>query len=89
MSVIQINDVSYSYDKDLILDNINLKVEEKDFLAIIGPNGGGKSTLLKLILGLIKPQKGSITVLDKAPSKSLSHIGSKHQHQYRLSHQGH
>lgn len=69
------NNVSFGYDKQLILDNINLEVEEKDFLAIIGPNGGGKSTLLKLILGLIKPQKGSIFVLDKAPSKSLSHIG--------------
>ncbi|MDM5263492.1 ABC transporter ATP-binding protein [Sulfurovum sp. XTW-4] len=75
MSVIDIKNVSFAYDKQMILENINLNVEEKDFLAIIGPNGGGKSTLLKLILGLLKPQKGSISVLGKAPSKSLTQIG--------------
>ncbi len=75
MSVIDIKNVSFAYDKQMILENINLSVEERDFLAIIGPNGGGKSTLLKLILGILKPQKGSISVLDKAPSKSLTQIG--------------
>ena len=75
MSIIDINNVSFAYEKQMILEDINLSVEEKDFLAIIGPNGGGKSTLLKLILGIITPQKGSISVLDKSPSKSLTHIG--------------
>lgn len=75
MPVIDIKNVSFAYDKQMILENINLSVDEKDFLAIIGPNGGGKSTLLKLILGLLKPQKGSISVLGKAPSKSLTQIG--------------
>lgn len=75
MSVIDIKNVSFAYDKQMILENISLSVEEKDFLAIIGPNGGGKSTLLKLILGIIKPKSGSISVLGKAPSKSLTHIG--------------
>ncbi|GIU00004.1 ABC transporter ATP-binding protein [Sulfurovum sp. TSL6] len=75
MSVIDIKNVSFAYDKQMILENINLSVEEKDFLAIIGPNGGGKSTLLKLILGILNPQKGSVSVLGKAPSKSLTQIG--------------
>ena len=75
MSAIDIKNVSFAYEKQLTLENINLTVKEKDFLAIIGPNGGGKSTLLKLILGMIKPQKGSISVLDKTPAKSLTHIG--------------
>lgn len=75
MSVIDIKNLSFAYDKQMILENVNLSVEEKDFLAIIGPNGGGKSTLLKLILGIITPKKGSISVLGKAPSKSLTHIG--------------
>jgi len=75
MSVIEIKDLSFAYDKQIILENINLSVEEKDFLAIIGPNGGGKSTLLKLILGIITPKEGSISVLGKAPSKSLTQIG--------------
>ena len=75
MSIIDIKDLSFAYDKQMILENINLSVEEKDFLAIIGPNGGGKSTLLKLILGIIKPKKGAVSVLGKVPSKSLTHIG--------------
>ena len=75
MPVIDIKDLSFAYDKQMVLEGINLKVEEKDFLAIIGPNGGGKSTLIKLILGIYKPKKGSISVLGKEPSKSLSHIG--------------
>jgi len=75
MSVIAIENLSFSYDRDVILENIDLHVEELDFLAIIGPNGGGKSTLLKLILGMNKSKKGSIKVFGKAPAKNLSLIG--------------
>jgi len=75
MPVIEIQDLSFAYEKDLILENINLSVEEKDFLAVIGPNGGGKSTLLKLILGINTLDKGKITVLGKAPKQSLTQIG--------------
>ncbi|MDD5203523.1 MAG: ABC transporter ATP-binding protein, partial [Sulfurimonas sp.] len=48
----------------MILEDINLEIHAKDFLAIIGPNGGGKSTLLKLILGILTPNKGSINKID-------------------------
>lgn len=58
--IIEINDLSYRYEKDTVLDHINLSVPKGAFLAIVGPNGSGKSTLLKLILGLLKPQKGTI-----------------------------
>jgi zinc transport system ATP-binding protein len=75
MSVIDIKNVSFAYDKQMILEDINLSVEKKDFLAIIGPNGGGKSTLLKLILGINTLKKGSVSVLGKEPSKSLTQIG--------------
>ncbi|WP_458700535.1 metal ABC transporter ATP-binding protein [Sulfurospirillum sp. 1307] len=75
MNVVEIKDLSFSYAKETILENINLHVEDKDFLAIIGPNGGGKSTLLKLMLGLLKPQKGSIKIFGKEPIKNLSDIG--------------
>lgn len=75
MSVIEVKDLSFAYDKQMILEEINLTVEEKDFLAIIGPNGGGKSTLIKLLLGMYRVKKGSISVLGREPSKSLSHIG--------------
>ncbi|MFA7084330.1 MAG: metal ABC transporter ATP-binding protein [Arcobacteraceae bacterium] len=64
---IEINNLYFEYEKEhTILENITLNVEENDFLAIIGPNGGGKSTLLKLILGLLKPKSGTIKVnIDK------------------------
>lgn len=75
MHIIEIKNLSFSYEKDLVLDNINLLVEKRDFLAIIGPNGGGKSTLLKLILGLQKPKHGSIKVFGEVPRKKLSLIG--------------
>ena len=75
MSIIQIKNLSFAYEKQKILDNINLDIEERDFLAIIGPNGGGKSTLLKLILGMNSVQKGSITTFGEKPKKNLSKIG--------------
>jgi zinc transport system ATP-binding protein len=75
MNVIEIENLTFAYDRQVVLENVSLKVEEKDFLAIIGPNGGGKSTLLKLILGINPLQQGSIRVLGKTPSKSLSSIG--------------
>jgi len=73
--VIEITELSFAYESDMILEEINLTVEERDFLAIIGPNGGGKSTLLKLILGLLKPKSGSVEIYGKRPSKALSLIG--------------
>ncbi|MEA2050406.1 MAG: ABC transporter ATP-binding protein [Campylobacterota bacterium] len=75
MSLIDIQNLSFSYDKDSVLEDINLEVNTKDFLAIIGPNGGGKSTLLKLLLGILKAKKGTIKILDKEPKKNLSEIG--------------
>ena len=75
MIAIDIKDLTFSYSKDIVLDNINLQVEHKDFLAIIGPNGGGKSTFLKLILGVNKLQKGEIKVMGKNPSLNLANIG--------------
>lgn len=60
MEILNIKNLSYKYNKINVLEDVNLSVLNDDFLAIIGPNGGGKSTLLKLILGLIKPQNGTI-----------------------------
>ena len=75
MGIIEINNLSFAYEKQMVLENINLTVEGKDFLAIIGPNGGGKSTLLKLILGIHNSKKGSIHILGKTPKQSLKKIG--------------
>lgn len=60
---IEVTNLFFAYEKEqTILENISLTVKQNDFLAIIGPNGGGKSTLLKLILGVLKPKSGSIKV---------------------------
>jgi len=75
MSIIEIKNLSFSYDKQTILENINLSVKEKDFLAIIGPNGGGKSTLIKAILGINQIKKGTISIFNKPPSLNFSKIG--------------
>lgn len=58
--IIQLNDISAAYDGKTVLSRVNLNVYEHDFLGVIGPNGGGKTTLIKLILGLLKPVSGTI-----------------------------
>jgi len=73
--IIEIKNLSFSYEKQTILEDINLEVYEKDFLAIIGPNGGGKSTLLKLILGIIPVKNGIIRTFGEPPKKNLAKIG--------------
>ena len=74
--IIKINNISFAYQKEnKILENINLEVFGNDFLGIIGPNGGGKTTLLKIILGLISPDKGNVSVFNKKPKKARDLIG--------------
>jgi len=73
--VIRLDDVWVKYGDLTILEDINLSVQNLDFLGIIGPNGGGKTTLLKVILGLIKPARGKVTVLGNPPEKSRRFVG--------------
>jgi len=73
-NAINIKDLYFKYDQDFVLKNINLEVQEKDFLTILGPNGGGKSTLIKLILGIEKLQIGSINIFNKALLKETQNI---------------
>jgi len=74
-TAISIENVSFSYGKITAVEHINLSVARNEFLGVVGPNGGGKSTLLKLILGLLKPNTGKITVLGKTPEKGRESIG--------------
>lgn len=74
--LIDITDLAVGYEnKPDVLKNINLSIYQNDFLGIIGPNGGGKTTLLRAILGLIKPQSGSITFYDKGEKMASLNIG--------------
>ncbi|MFO7932961.1 MAG: ABC transporter ATP-binding protein [Bacteroidales bacterium] len=59
--LVQLNNVDVAYQNNLVLSNVSLSVYYRDFLGIIGPNGGGKTTLLKVILGFLKPARGTIT----------------------------
>lgn len=63
---IDVKNVAFSYDREPILHDISFEVNAGDFLAFIGPNGGGKSTLMRLILGLLNPSSGQITCKEKA-----------------------
>ena len=59
-SLFEMYSLSASYGTNVVLQDVNFKVNESDFIGVIGPNGGGKTTLLKVILGLIKPSAGKI-----------------------------
>ncbi len=72
--LIEIKDVSAAYGQQTVLRNVSLDIYENDFLGIIGPNGGGKTTLLKLILGLLKPVSGKIIYSQKDLKKRLGYL---------------
>jgi zinc transport system ATP-binding protein len=65
--LIDFENVSFSYDETVVLSDISFSIFSGEFIGIIGPNGGGKTTLLKLILGFIQPSKGKIHVLNHSP----------------------
>jgi len=68
-------DVDFSYNGQPVLTQVCLEIYPHDFIALIGPNGGGKTTLLKLILGLIRPDRGSVRVLGKGAGQHSPAIG--------------
>lgn len=61
-TLINISDLWFSYDDTVVLQDVNLNISEGDFLALVGPNGGGKTTLLKLISGLLTPDRGVVSI---------------------------
>lgn len=69
MSLAALRHVSFSYDRDPVLIDIDLSIEAGDFLAIIGPNGSGKTTLVKIILGLLRPSSGQVEVFGRPPAE--------------------
>ena len=73
--VIEIQDLWFSYNGRPVLKDINLKLPGGGFTAMIGPNGGGKTTLMKLMLGLIKPDKGVVKVFGQPPSQVAHRLG--------------
>ena len=73
MSAIDIKDLNFGYGKSPVLTDVNLSIDENDFVAIIGPNGGGKSTLMRLMVGLLKPTSGTVRLFgEKVPTKRVA-----------------
>jgi zinc transport system ATP-binding protein len=79
--VIALEGVSFSFDgRNPVLEDVTLSVQPLSFASMIGPNGGGKTTLLKLILGLLDPSAGRIRVLGTSPARARHRIGYMAQH---------
>jgi zinc transport system ATP-binding protein len=69
--LVEVRDVTFGYGQEVVLDHVSLEISAHDFLAVIGPNGGGKTTLLKAILGLVRPWSGEVAFhLPSGPSGS-------------------
>ena len=72
---IEISDLWFSYGAQMVLRGVNLRIERGEFVCMLGPNGGGKTTLLRLMLGLLKPDRGSVLVLGGRPRDTCSAAG--------------
>jgi zinc transport system ATP-binding protein len=71
---ISFEQLSFSYGEENILSDISFTIPDGDYVALVGPNGGGKSTLLKLLLGLLKTNEGCITVFGHSVEKAKEHL---------------
>ena len=77
---IHIENLDFSYGKISVLEQANLSISEKEFVCMVGPNGGGKTTLLKLLLGLLEPNAGTVSVFGECPIAGRKKIGYLPQH---------
>ncbi|MHB1349550.1 MAG: metal ABC transporter ATP-binding protein [Desulfobulbaceae bacterium] len=78
--VISLRGVDFGYNGELVLQDVNLEIRHREMIGIIGPNGGGKTTLLRLILGLLKPLHGQVLVFGQPPARSSHRLGYVPQH---------
>jgi zinc transport system ATP-binding protein len=78
--VIRFEGVDFAFNATLVLEDVSFAIAEKEFAAVIGPNGGGKTTLLKLMLGLLETQKGTVRMFGAKPETARRRIGYMPQH---------
>ena len=78
--VVEFDDVSFSYGSVPVLENVSFTIDRSEFFGLIGPNAGGKSTLLKLMLGLLKPDGGEIRLFGENPATARKRVGYVPQH---------
>jgi zinc transport system ATP-binding protein len=73
--IVDMEDVSFAYDGHPALENVNLRIGANELLFVVGPNGGGKTTLLRLMLGLLRPTRGRVRVFGRSPGEVRHRIG--------------
>lgn len=73
--VISIEGLYFQYDGMPALENVNVEILKGEFVGIFGPNGGGKTTLLKLMMGLLRPQRGKVLLFDRPPEETRYRVG--------------
>ena len=78
--VIDVCGVSFAYGAVSVLEDVSFQVAANELLCIVGPNGGGKTTLVKLILGLLRPNRGRVRVLGQSPEDARVRVGYMPQH---------
>lgn len=81
-TAVELADVSFSYNGVPVVEDVNLRVADLEFLSLVGPNGGGKTTLLKIILGLLKPDTGSVLIFGMPPFQARRQLGYMPQHAF-------
>jgi len=73
--IVKFKDVCFAYDGAPVLEEVSFTIQERTFISIVGPNAGGKTTLLKLMLGLLNPSRGTIEIFGQNPEKARPRIG--------------
>lgn len=79
-AAIEIRDLHFSFPGNVVLEHVNFGIQRNDFVCVVGPNGGGKTTLLRLILGLLSPDSGTVRVFGRPPGDVRKRIGYMPQH---------
>jgi zinc transport system ATP-binding protein len=78
--IIEVRDVTFSYGGKPVLEHVTSEVGQREFVAVIGPNGGGKTTLIRLMMGLLQPRSGTIRMFGRPPIESRGRFGYTPQH---------
>ena len=73
--VVVFDNVTFSYDGSPVVEDVSFVVEDRDFVCVVGPNGGGKTTLLKLMLGVVHPLQGTVRVFGGPPEHARARLG--------------
>jgi len=73
--VISVRGLWAGYGSEAVLEDVNLEIRERDFVGLIGPNGGGKTTLLKVLLGLVRPRKGQVRIMGEEVKRGRRYLG--------------